>query len=76
MLTTLAAFAKLVRDTKIEHTGAGLATAAANNGHGGRPRKIDSCGCSGQERNRQGISASDIGKMLGVSRATVCRYLP
>jgi DNA invertase Pin-like site-specific DNA recombinase len=41
MLTILAAFAQLERDTMIERTGAGLAAAAANNRHGGRPRKID-----------------------------------
>lgn len=41
MLTIMAAFAKLERDTMIERTRAGLAAAAANNRHGGRPRKVD-----------------------------------
>jgi DNA invertase Pin-like site-specific DNA recombinase len=39
MLTIMAAFAQLERDTMIERTRAGLAAAAANNRHGGRPRK-------------------------------------
>ncbi|MGY2744003.1 recombinase family protein [Arthrobacter sp. UYCu723] len=41
MLTIMAAFAQLERDTMIERTRAGLAVAAANNRHGGRPRKVD-----------------------------------
>ena len=41
MLTIMAAFAQLERDTMIERTRAGLAAAAANNRHGGRPRKVD-----------------------------------
>lgn len=41
MLTIMAAFAQPERDTMIERTGAGPAAAAANNRHGGRPRKID-----------------------------------
>ena len=41
MLTIMAAFAQLERDTMIERIRAGLAAAAVNNRHGGRPRKID-----------------------------------
>jgi Resolvase, N terminal domain len=41
MLMIMAAFAQLERDTMIERTRAGLAAAAANNRHGGRPRKIE-----------------------------------
>src|SRR6185437_4692548 len=37
----LTAFAQLERDTTIERTRAGLATAAANGRKGGRPRKVD-----------------------------------
>jgi DNA invertase Pin-like site-specific DNA recombinase len=37
MLTIMAAFAQLERDTMIERTRAGPAAAAANNRHGGRP---------------------------------------
>jgi DNA invertase Pin-like site-specific DNA recombinase len=76
MLTIMAAFAQLERDTIIERTKAGLAAAAANNRHGGRPRKVDDAGAArAKELKGKGISASDIGKMLGVSRATVYRYL-
>ena len=41
MLTIVAAFAQLERDTMIERTRAGLAAAAANGRKGGRPRKVD-----------------------------------
>ena len=41
MLTIMAAFAQLERDTMIERTRAGLAAAAANGRKGGRPRKVD-----------------------------------
>lgn len=76
MLTIMAAFAQLERDTMIERTRAGLAAAAANNRHGGRPRKVDDAAAArAKELKGKGISASDIGKMLGVSRATVYRYL-
>ncbi|WP_246527750.1 helix-turn-helix domain-containing protein [Pseudarthrobacter albicanus] len=60
----------------IERTRAGLAAAAANNRHGGRPRKVDDAAAArAKEPKDKGISASDIGKILGVSRATVYRYL-
>ena len=76
MLTIMAAFGELERDTMIERTRAGLAAAAANNRHGGRPKKIDDAAAArARELKGKGIGASDIGKMLGVSRATVYRYL-
>jgi DNA invertase Pin-like site-specific DNA recombinase len=76
MLTIMAAFAQLERDTMIERTRAGLAAAAANNRHGGRPRKVDATAAArAKELKGKGISASDVGRMLGVSRATVYRYL-
>lgn len=76
ILTIMAAFAQLERDTMIERTKAGLAAAAANNRHGGRPRKVDGAAAArARELKRKGISASDMGKMLGISRATVYRYL-
>ena len=60
----------------IERTRAGLAAAASNNRHGGRPRKVDDAAAArAKELKGKGISASDIGRMLGVSRATVYRYL-
>ncbi|MFL0179208.1 recombinase family protein [Mycobacterium sp. SMC-15] len=76
MLTIMAAFAQLERDTMIERTRAGLAAAAANGRKGGRPRKVDVADAAKARSLRdKGIAATDIAKMLGVSRATVYRYL-
>jgi DNA invertase Pin-like site-specific DNA recombinase len=76
MLTIMAAFAQLERDTMIERTRAGLAAAAANGRKGGRPRKVDDAGAvKAQNLREKGINATDIARMLGVSRATVYRYL-
>ena len=76
MLTIMAAFAQLERDTMIERTRAGLAAAAANGRKGGRPRKVDDADAAKARSLREkGINATDIAKMLGVSRATVYRYL-
>jgi len=75
MLTIMAAFAQLERDTMIERTRAGLAAAAANGRKGGRPRKVDAADAAKARQLREkGITATDIAKMLGVSRATVYRY--
>jgi DNA invertase Pin-like site-specific DNA recombinase len=60
----------------IERTRAGLAAAAANGRKGGRPRKVDDADAAKARSLRdKGITATDIAKMLGVSRATVYRYL-
>jgi DNA invertase Pin-like site-specific DNA recombinase len=76
MLTIMAAFAQLERDTLIERTRAGLAAAAANGRKGGRPRKVDEADAIKARTLRdKGVIATDIAKMLGVSRATVYRYL-
>ena len=76
MLAIMAAFAQLERDTMLERTRAGLAAAAANGRMGGRPRKVaDSDTAKARQRRDKGIAATDIAKMLGVSRATVYRYL-
>jgi DNA invertase Pin-like site-specific DNA recombinase len=76
MLRIMAAFAELERDTMIERTRAGLAAAAANGRKGGRPRKVDDADAAKARSLRdKGIAAVDIAKMLGVSRATVYRYL-
>lgn len=76
MLTIMAAFAQLESDTMIERTRAGLAAAAANGRKGGRPRKVDDADAAKARSLREkGITATDIAKMLGVSRATVYRYL-
>ena len=76
MLTIVAAFAQLERDTMIERTRAGLAAAAANGRKGGRPRKADVADAAKARSLRdKGINATDIAKVLGVSRATIYRYL-
>jgi DNA invertase Pin-like site-specific DNA recombinase len=76
MHTIMAGFLQLERDTMIERTRAGLAAAAANGRKGGRPRKVDDAAAAKARQLREkGITATDIAKMLGVSRATVYRYL-
>jgi DNA invertase Pin-like site-specific DNA recombinase len=76
MLIIMAAFAQLERDTMIERTRAGLLAAAANGRKGGRPRKVDDASAAKARKLRdKGIAATDIAKMLSVSRATVYRYL-
>jgi DNA invertase Pin-like site-specific DNA recombinase len=75
-ITIMAAFAQLERDTMIERTRAGLAAAAAIGREGGRPRKVDDADAAKARSLREkGITANDIAKMLGVSHATVYRYL-
>jgi DNA invertase Pin-like site-specific DNA recombinase len=75
MLTIMVAFAQLERDTMIERTRAGLAAAAANGRKGGRPRKVgDADAAKARQPREKGIPAT-VAKMLGVSRATVYRYL-
>ena len=62
--------------TASNRTRAGLAAAAANGRKGGRPRKVDDAAAAKARTLRdKGITATDIAKMLGVSRATVYRYL-
>ena len=76
MLTIMAAFAQLERDTMIERTRAGLAAAAANNRHGGRPRKVDDKGAAKvRALKATGLTAPDIANTMGLSRATIYRYL-
>lgn len=77
MLTVMSAFAQLERDQLAERTRAGMAVAAANGRPAGRPeitadhRNVKRA-C---EYKAQGLKPTDIGKILGVSRATVYRYL-
>ncbi|WP_084721695.1 recombinase family protein [Rhodococcus marinonascens] len=76
MLTVMAAFAQLERDTLIERTRAGLAAAAANNRRGGRKPKLnDAQAARARELREKGMTAAEVGKSMGVSRATVYRYL-
>lgn len=76
MLTIMGAFAELERAQLIERTKAGLAIAKEHGRRGGRPRVVDTPGIRrARQLHSQGLSASDIGKILGVSRATIYRYL-
>ena len=60
--------------SRADHLGAGLIS--CQRGKVGRPRRIDDADAAkAQQLNEKGIVAADIAKMLGVSRATVYRYL-
>ena len=59
----------------IERTRAGLAAAAANGRKGGRRKVDDADAAKARSLREKDIAATDIAKMLGVSRATVYRYL-
>lgn len=77
MLTIMSAFAQLERDQLAERTRAGLAAAAARGRKGGRPgvtSESEKVKQAGQYRTA-GLTPPEIGKLLGVSRATVYRYL-
>lgn len=77
MLTVMSAFAQLERDQLAERTRAGLAAAAARGRTGGRPAvtpETEKVQQAGQYREA-GLTPVEIGKLLGVSRATVYRYL-
>ncbi|WP_044475907.1 recombinase family protein [Rhodococcus aetherivorans] len=76
MLTIMAAFAQLERDTMIERTRAGLAAAAANGRKGGRRPKLDERQVKrARELRASGMTANEVGKIMDCSRATVYRYL-
>ncbi|MDH6284817.1 DNA invertase Pin-like site-specific DNA recombinase [Prescottella agglutinans] len=67
MLTIMAAFAQLKRDTMIERTKAGLAAAAANWRLGGRKSKFDaSHAAKAREYRDKGMRAPEIAKLLDV----------
>ncbi|WP_372697340.1 recombinase family protein [Arthrobacter sp. JSM 101049] len=77
MLTIMSAFAQLERDQLAERTRAGLAAAAARGRKGGRPGvtpESEKVRQAGQYR-AAGLTPPEIGKLLGISRATVYRYL-
>lgn len=77
MLTVMSAFAQLERDQLAERTRAGMAVAAANGRPAGRRQITAEHGRvkRARELKAQGIKPTDIGKILGASRATVYRYL-
>lgn len=77
MLTVMSAFAQLERDQLAERTKAGMAAAAARGRKGGRPAvtpETEKVRQAGQYRHA-GLTPPEIAKLLGVSRATVYRYL-
>lgn len=77
MLTVMAAFAQLERDTIVERTRAGLEAAKAQGRTGGRPPAID----AKKEATIRSLlksgdhSRAEIARMAGVSSATLYRYL-
>lgn len=77
MITIISAFAQLERDQLSERTRAGMAAAAANGRRAGRHEvtadhpKVKRA----RELKGQGLKPADIGRVIGVGRATVYRYL-
>jgi DNA invertase Pin-like site-specific DNA recombinase len=77
IFTVMSAFAQLERDQLAERTKAGMAAAAANGRRAGR-REVTAGDWKvkrAHELKAQGLKPSDIGKIIGASRATVYRYL-
>jgi DNA invertase Pin-like site-specific DNA recombinase len=76
MIGVLGSLAVYERELTKERTALKRALSRANGTKFGRPRKVDDADAAKARQLRQkGISASDISRMLGVSRATVYRYL-
>lgn len=72
------ALAEFERDVIRERTGAGLAAARARGRHGGRPKLLATPAKVAMAQtlyNDKTNSIADICKMLGISRATLYRYL-
>lgn len=77
MVTVMSAFAQLERDQLVERTKAGMVAAAAHGRRAGR-REVSAEDWKvkrARELKTQGLKPSDIGKIIGTSRATVYRYL-
>ncbi len=76
MITIMGALAELERDQIIERTKAGLASAKARGRLGGRPPKVTDAKMElCRKMFREGQSANEIAQILGISRATVYRYV-
>lgn len=76
MITIMGALAELERDQIIERTQAGLASARERGRLGGRPRKVtDPKMVQCRRMFQDGHSANEIAQVLGLSRATVYRYV-
>lgn len=77
MVTIISAFAQLERDQLSERTKAGMAVAASHGRKAGR-REVTATHPSVKQTQvlkKQGLKPADIGKIIGVSRATIYRYL-
>lgn len=76
MITMFSMLAEFEVDLKAERAAAAREAAAARGKHTGRPKKLDtSDAVRARELRAQGLSAAEVGRSLGVSRATVYRYL-
>ena len=74
--TMMAAFAELEREIIHERAMAGLAAAKAQGRNGGRPTVMDADKlAAARARRERGESPAKIARALGVSRASVYRYL-
>jgi DNA invertase Pin-like site-specific DNA recombinase len=77
MIGVLGSLAEYERELVKERTASKRTASRANGTKFGRPRKVDDADAAKARQLREkGIAATDIAKMLGVSRATVYRYLP
>jgi DNA invertase Pin-like site-specific DNA recombinase len=77
MLTVMAAFAQLERDTIVERTRAGLDAAKAKGKIGGRPSVVDAKKLATIKKlvKSGDHSRADIARMTGISQATLYRVL-
>ncbi|WP_072806691.1 recombinase family protein [Rhodococcoides yunnanense] len=76
MIGMFAMLAEFEVDLKAERASSAREAAAARGQHTGRPRKLaKSDAVRARELRDQGMSAGEVGKVLGCSRATIYRYL-
>jgi DNA invertase Pin-like site-specific DNA recombinase len=76
VFTVLGAMAELERNVIRERTRAGLDAARAKNRFGGRPKKVsDKQLALARKRLDSGETAKTVAESIGVSRATLYRYL-
>ncbi|ETT26911.1 Resolvase domain-containing protein [Rhodococcus rhodochrous ATCC 21198] len=76
LVQIMAVMAEMEVNLKAERAAAARESAAARGKHTGRPRKLANHDVArARELKEKGLSAAEIGKSLGVSRATVFRYL-
>lgn len=77
MIGVLGSLAEYERELTIERTALERAVSRANGTRFGRPRKVDDADhiATAKRMKTDGHTAKDIAKYLGVSRATLYRYL-